>query len=194
MEYMIDKLDELDLKKRDFFQEKVKTGNWRAGDILIYQAGSDSAAGEASMTGHTAVLSNVENYVIEASKTGKNGAKVFHWDVSNLWKGASGIKQYEVTSLFGTPADNNKKQIAVNFGLEQVGKPYSFKSPIFMDNGWYCSKLTFRQWFKAGYELGGSLKIVVSPAFSLLVTPFDIAIDANTRAYYNWGRDLPKPL
>ncbi len=73
----------------EFFNEKY-SGGWREGDILIYKAGSNNALGETSLTGHTAVLSNRSNYVIEASKTEHNGAKVFHWNVSNY-----GMEQVE---------------------------------------------------------------------------------------------------
>lgn len=195
MEYMIDKLDELDLKKIEVFEEeKDRALTWRAGDILIYKTGSNNGNGDKSLTGHTAVLSNKENFVIEASKTGSHGAKVFHWNVSNLWSGASGIKQYQVTSMLGTPASSSEKQTAVAYGEKQVGKPYALKTTLFTDEAWYCSKLTFRQWLAAGYDLGGAMNFIHPIYAILLVTPNDIAIDVNTRIYKDWGTDLPKPL
>ena len=194
MELIIEKLDELDLKKMEVFEDKNRARTWRAGDILIYKSGSNNANGEPSLTGHTAVLSNNENYVIEASKTGSNGAKVFHWNVSNLWDGASGIKQYQVTSTFGTPANSNEKQLAVAYGIAQVGKPYAIKTTLFTDEAWYCSKLTFRQWLQAGYDLRGAMSVVHPTYGILLVTPNDIALDVNTRIYNDWGTELPKPL
>ncbi len=168
MELIIEKLDELDLKKMEVFEDKNRAATWRAGDILIYKTGSNNSNGEPSLTGPTAVLSDRESYVIEASKTVSNGAKVFHWKVSNLWAGASGIKQ--------------------------VGKPYAIKTTLFTDEAWYCSKLTFRQWLQAGYDLRGAMSVVHPIYGILLVTPNDIALYVNTRIYEDWGKRLPRPL
>ncbi len=98
-----------------------------------------------------------------------------------LWDGASGIKQYQVTSTFGTPASYSEKQ-------------YAIKTTLFTDDDWYCSKLTFRQWLDAGYDLRGTMSVIHPIYGILLVTPNDIALDVNTRIYEDWGKRLPRPL
>ncbi|MFS1518664.1 hypothetical protein V1503_19700 [Bacillus sp. SCS-151] len=62
-------------------QFSIKNKNLsKYGDILYYGFGSDNAIGEKSNTGHTAVLSTTDYYVIEASKTANSGNKVHHWE------------------------------------------------------------------------------------------------------------------
>ncbi|KAA0548978.1 hypothetical protein FZW96_03440 [Bacillus sp. BGMRC 2118] len=167
----------------------TSTKTWRYGDILFYGIGNLSAASETSFTGHTAVLSTTSYYVTEASKTRSNGAKVYHWNRTNLWQGASGIKQYKVTNIWGTPATTTERRNAVEFGLKQVGDPYALKTTIFSDDAWYCSKLTMRQWYSAGYDLRGARGLTWSGY--LLVIPNDIQIDANTRLHKDWGTTTP---
>jgi hypothetical protein len=163
--------------------------SWRYGDILYYGIGSNNALGEPSFTGHTAVLSTTDYFVIEAARTANNGAKVHHWNRSNLWRGASGIKQYKVTTKLGKNASTTERRTAVNFGLNQVGEPYKLKTTIFSSDAWYCSKLTMRQWYNAGYDLRGARGLHISGI--LLVIPYDIRIDANTRLNKDWGTSLP---
>ncbi|MEH7344241.1 YiiX/YebB-like N1pC/P60 family cysteine hydrolase [Bacillus sp. JJ1532] len=208
-EELVEKLDELDLEANrvqgeeevsesvltegtDGFNSLSATTYWRYGDILYYGIGSDNAAGEPSFTGHTAVLSTTDYYVIEASRTSSSGNKVFHWNRDKLWKGASGIKQYKVTTLFGTNATAAERKKAVTFGLNQRGEPYSLKTALWNNNYWYCSKLTMRQWYDAGYDLRGARGLHWSGF--LLVIPFDIRIDANTRLIKDWGRSLPSKI
>ncbi|MEH7123232.1 YiiX/YebB-like N1pC/P60 family cysteine hydrolase [Bacillus sp. JJ1773] len=202
-EALAEKLDELDLEANriqgegevsdsigtEEFNSLSATKYWRYGDILYYGIGSDSSAREPSFTGHTAVLSTTDYYVIEASKTSRSGNKVHHWNREYLWKGASGIKQYKVTTLFGTNATAAERKKAVTFGLNQKGKPYSLKTTLWDNNYWYCSKLTMRQWYNAGYDLRGARGLHWSGY--LLVIPYDIRIDANTRLVKDWGTSLP---
>lgn len=191
---LINKLDLLDLEVEKHKNTKQKfdisatASTWRYGDVLAYGIGSDNAAGETSFTGHTAVLSTTQYYVIEAARTRNNGAKVFHWNRDNLWSGASGIKQYKITDLLGNEASTADKIRAVNFGLDQEDDPYALKTTLFTDDGWYCSKLTFRQWFENGYDLRGARGLIVGDY--LLVIPNDIMIDANTRLIKDWGTKL----
>ncbi|WP_203363639.1 YiiX/YebB-like N1pC/P60 family cysteine hydrolase [Bacillus sp. REN10] len=190
---LIEKLDQLDLAVDKNYKENVSgkaAKTWRYGDILFYSIGSKNAIGERSFTGHTGVLSTTKYFVIEASKTKNNGAKVHHWNRTNLWKGASGIKQYKVTSKLGNNASTADRKKAVKYGLNQVGEPYSLKTSIFSDNKWYCSKLTMRQWYNAGYDLRGARGLTWSGF--LLVIPNDIQIDANTRLYKDWGSKTPE--
>jgi hypothetical protein len=205
-EALAEKLDELDLEANivqgeeedsdSILMDGTEESNslsatkyWRYGDILYYGIGSDSSAGEPSFTGHTAVLSTTDYYVIEASKTSRSGNKVHHWNRDKLWKGASGIKQYKVTTLLGRNATAAERKMAVTFGLNQKGEPYSLKTALWNNNYWYCSKLTMRQWHTAGYDLRGARGLHWSGY--LLVIPFDIRIDANTRLVKNWGTSLP---
>ncbi|WP_243388307.1 YiiX/YebB-like N1pC/P60 family cysteine hydrolase [Bacillus kexueae] len=207
LEELVEKLDKLDLKANSLKSKKydIKTSvdvqglastssskNWRYGDILYYGVGSDNAAGEPSFTGHTAVLSTTDYYVIEASKTSNSGNKVHHWNRSNLWKGASGIKQYKVTNLFGKDASATQRKEAVNFGLKQKGDPYKLKTALWTNDYWYCSKLTMRQWYSAGYDLRGARGMHLSGY--VLVIPLDIRIDANTRLVKDWGSTLPSKI
>ncbi|MEM1503412.1 hypothetical protein RG959_08305 [Domibacillus sp. 8LH] len=191
-EELINKLDQLDLevnKAKEANVVKAAATSWRAGDILYYGIGNNSASGEKSFTGHTAILSTTDYYVIEASKTKSNGAKVHHWNRTNLWKGASGIKQYKVTSLLGKDAPSTSRKKAVQFGLDQVGDQYKLATDIFSSKYWYCSKLTMRQWHHAGYDLRGGRGLTVSGF--LLVIPRDIQLDANTRLLKDWGTKTP---
>lgn len=189
-EELIQKLDKLDLEaNKTMTQAAVKKKIWRYGDILFYGIGNKNASREKSFTGHTAVLSTTPLFVIEASKTRRNGAKVHHWNRTNLWSGATGIKQYKVTSIFGKDASVKERKKAVNYGLAQKGEPYKLKTTIFSSNSWYCSKLTMRQWLSVGYDLRGARGLTMSGI--LLVIPNDIQIDANTRLYKNWGDKTP---
>ncbi|MDX8362153.1 hypothetical protein [Cytobacillus sp. IB215316] len=101
---------------------------------MYYGFGSDNAIGEKSNTGHTAVLSTTDYYVIEASKTANSGNKVHHWNRSNLWDGASGIKQYKVTTKLGTNATTSELEAAVDYGLEHVGDDYRIKTDIWSED------------------------------------------------------------
>lgn len=166
-----------------------QSSRWRYGDILVYITGSTNANGEKSLTGHTAVLSTIPYYVIEASKTKSHGAKVFHWDRKYLWKGASGIRQLQVTSSDGKAASFNDRFKAVQYGLEQVGEPYRLRTPLSNTDEWYCSKLTYAQWKSVGYDISGIQKWR-NNEFRLII-PDQILHDSNTRIIKYWDRELP---
>lgn len=172
------------INPEDYVQMKVSKKTWRYGDILMYGAGSKNAVGEKSFTGHTAVLSTTTNYVIEASKTKSSGNKVHHWNRTNLWKGASKIKQYKVTSKLGKNATTAKRKSAVAYGLKQKGEPYKLKTALTNESSWYCSKLTHKMWDKQGYDLRADI-------LNFYVTPSNIKNDLNTREVKNWGSKLP---
>ena len=163
LETLIDNLDAIDEKVN--MENEAKNGltatSWRYGDILYYGLGNSNAEGEKSFTGHTAVLTTTNYFVVEASKSNKSGNKVFHWNRTNMWQGASGIKQYKVTTLLGTNATTTERRTAVTFGLNQVGKPYSMLTTIFTNDKWYCSKLTMRMWYNAGYDLRGTRGLTI---------------------------------
>lgn len=186
-----EKLAELDIKTVAYFNNGIQTmsTSWRFGDILYYGICNNNAVGEKSFTGHTAVLSTTDYFVIEASKTKNNGSKVHHWNRSNLWKGASGIKQLKVTTKLGKNATNTERKNAVIFGLKHVGDPYALKTSIWSTDKWYCSKLTNAQWDHVGYNLQSSRAFYIDGL--LIVTPDDILSDANTRVIKNWGTALP---
>lgn len=188
---LVEKVDALDeqVNKENAHKNQTTSVSWRFGDILYYGVGSKNAVGEKSFTGHTAVLSTTNYYVVEASKTKSSGNKVFHWNRTNLWQGASGIKQYKVTSKLGTNATAAERRTAVSYGLNQVGKPYSMATTIFSNEKWYCSKLTMRMWYNAGYDLRGTRGLTIGGI--LAVIPYDITIDLNTRVYKTWGNTTP---
>lgn len=189
---LIEKLGNLDIKAEPYLNpEEVKSSatSWRYGDILYYGSGNDNAAGEKSFTGHTAVLSETDYYVIEAARTSNNGAKVFHWNRSNLWKGASGIQQLKVTTKLGTNATTTERRNAVDYGMDQVGEPYAITTTITSTDKWYCSKLTNAQWNSEGYNLQSSRAYYIGG--TLAVIPADILADANTRVLKKWGTTLP---
>ncbi|MCR6109896.1 hypothetical protein HXA35_06020 [Bacillus sp. A301a_S52] len=189
-EELIDLLDELDLKAAQYNGEiSTLSKRWRYGDILIYKSGSKNAIGEKSLTGHSAVLSTRDYYVIEASRTANNGAKVHHWNRNNLWKGASGIKQYKVTTKLGKNATASERRGAVEYGLAQVGKPYKLKTTLWNTNAYYCSKLTNQMWAKQGYDLRSSKAYSIGGI--IMILPSDIAADANTRLVKKWGTSTP---
>ncbi|MDY7221211.1 YiiX/YebB-like N1pC/P60 family cysteine hydrolase [Halalkalibacterium halodurans] len=192
---VIDKLDQLDLKSQTLKEQttlsvlSTSSKNWRYGDILYYSSGSKNAIGEKSFTGHTAVLSTTDYWVIEAARTKNNGSKVFHWNRRNLWEGASGIKQYKVTSKTGTNATAAERRAAVNYGLKQVGDPYALKTTIWSEDKWYCSKLTNAQWNHVGYNLQSSAAFTIDGIVAVI--PSHIVADANTRLVKTWGTSLP---
>ncbi|MEE6451125.1 hypothetical protein RAH41_11190 [Gottfriedia acidiceleris] len=191
---LIDKLGELDLKVEQYSNKNLlrASKSWRYGDILYYGIGNNNAAGEKSLTGHTAVLSNIDFFVIEAARTKSNGAKVFHWNRDKLWKGASGIKQYKVTSKLGKDATATERNNAVKFGIEQIGEPYALKTSIWSTNAWYCSKLSNAMWNHVGYNLQSSNAYTIDGVIAVL--PRDIIADANVRLIKNWGKALPGKL
>jgi len=168
----------------------AKSTSWRFGDILYYGALQNNANGEKSLTGHTAVLSTKSKYVIEAATTGGNGAKVFHWNVSNIWSNTTGIKQYKVASWLGKDASIEEREKAVKYGLNQVGEPYSLKTTLSNESNWYCSKLTYRMWKDGGYSLQPLSNYTKINGY-LLILPVDIANDSNSWLYKKWGSELP---
>ena len=191
---LMDKRGELDIKI-DAYINPPKTltrsslAEWRYGDILYYGMGSDNAVGEKSYTGHTAVLSTTTYYVIEASKTTSNGSKVHHWNRNNLWKGATGIKQYKETRKLGTDANYYERQQAVDYGLRHIGQPYKLKTAWWTEDEWYCSKLTNAQWSSVGYDLRSASGLTIGGF--LIVTPGNIISDLNVRMVKNWGSQVP---
>ncbi|KQL42458.1 hypothetical protein AN960_00405 [Bacillus sp. FJAT-25509] len=191
---LIDKLGELDLKVEQYSNKNMlrASKSWRYGDILYYGIGNNNAAGDKSLTGHTAVLSTKDYFVIEAARTKNNGAKVFHWNRDKLWSGASGIKQYKVTTKLGKDATATERNKAVQFGLEQKGEPYALKTSIWSTNAWYCSKLTNAMWNHVGYNLQSSNAYTIDGVIAVL--PRDIIADANVRLIKNWGKTLPGNL
>jgi predicted HAD superfamily Cof-like phosphohydrolase len=191
MEKLIENLDAVDEKVNAEYEAKngITATSWRYGDILYYGVGNKNAVGEKSFTGHTAVLSTTNYYVVEASKSKDTGNKVFHWNRTNMWQGAAGIKQYKVTTKLGTNATTTERRTAVNFGLAQVGKPYSMLTSIFANDKWYCSKLTMRMWYNAGYDLRGTRGLTIGGIIAVI--PYDITIDLNTRLYKTWGSTTP---
>ncbi|WP_210467862.1 YiiX/YebB-like N1pC/P60 family cysteine hydrolase [Sporosarcina sp. 6E9] len=191
MEILIDNLDAVDEKVNAEFEAEngITATSWRYGDILYYGIGNTNAVGEKSFTGHTAVLTTTNYYVVEASKTKKSGNKVFHWNRTNMWQGASGIKQYKVTSKLGKNATTTERRTAVTYGLNQVGKPYSMLTSIFASDKWYCSKLTMRMWYNAGYDLRGTRGMTIGGIIAVI--PYDIIIDLNTRLHKTWGSSTP---
>lgn len=205
IENLVDSLDALDYYLPDESDDEAQFSTmsasngylWRSGDILYYPMGaqlynSKGKAGKSKM-GHTAVLSNDEGYVIEANKF-EGAALVFENPIQRTWNYADGIKQYKVTSKTGKSASGTDRSIAVKYGLRQVGKPYGLKTTLFSDNVWYCSKLTYRQWKHAGYDLqSGPLVYASSLGIPGLVSgqilvPLSIALDMNTRHVKSWGR------
>lgn len=186
---MTEKLGELDLKVEQFNKFSALATSWRYGDILYYGIGNKNAAGEKSFTGHTAVLSTTDYYVIEAARTKNNGAKVHHWNRDKLWSGASGIRQYKVTSKLGKAATTDKRKQAVKFGLDQVGEPYALRTTIGSTKKWYCSKLTNAMWDDAGYNLQSINAYKINGL--LAVIPYHITVDANVRLKKSWGKSLP---
>ena len=191
LEILIDNMDAIDEKVNAENEAKngITATSWRYGDILYYGIGNKNAVGEKSFTGHTAVLTTTNYYVVEASKTKDGGNKVFHWNRTNMWQGASGIKQYKVTTKLGTNATTAERKTAVTFGLNQVGKPYSMLTSIFANDKWYCSKLTMRMWYNAGYDLRGTRGLTIGGIIAVI--PYDITIDLNTRLHKTWGSSLP---
>lgn len=191
---LIDKIGELDLKVEQYSNKNLlrASKSWRYGDILYYGIGNNNAAGDKSLTGHTAVLSTKDYFVIEAARTKNNGAKVFHWNRDKLWSGASGIKQYKVTTKLGKDATATERNKAVQFGLDQIGEPYALKTSIWSTNAWYCSKLTNAMWNHVGYNLQSSNAYTIDGVIAVL--PRDIIADANVRLIKNWGKTLPGNL
>lgn len=191
LEILIENLDAIDdqVNAKNESENGITATSWRYGDILYYGIGNSNAVGEKSFTGHTAVLSTTNYFVVEASKTNKSGNKVFHWNRTNMWQGASGIKQYKVTSKLGTNATAAERRAAVNYGLNQVGKPYSMLTTIFSNDKWYCSKLSMRMWYSAGYDLRGTRGLTIGGIIAVI--PYDITIDLNTRLHKTWGSSTP---
>lgn len=85
-----------------------------------------------------------------------------------------------------------QRKKAVNFGKDQVGKSYGIKTTLITNNKWYYSKLTYRQWSNAGYDLKGPGGTLIGGY--TLVIPLDIRLDANTRLIKNWKTSLPGKL
>ncbi|GBU11104.1 hypothetical protein AwErysi_07200 [Erysipelotrichaceae bacterium] len=139
----------------------IGSSNWahRVGNVLYTP---ESKSYNIVRHGHTAIISSKQNFVIEATTTATNGAKVFHWHYSNIWKKGNYKSVYELSPLFMEKG----RQWVVNYALRQQHKPYGITQknwlngmwiPLAAESSWYCSKLIYMSYrHGAGYDLQAS--------------------------------------
>lgn len=140
--------------------------------------------------GHAALISNRDQYVIEATTTATSGAEVFHWSYDNIWKKGQFTKVYELYPLFMTTG----KQWSVNYALRQVGKPYAITKgmgwiPCSDERSWYCSKLVYMAYrFGGQYDLFANTRTVGEIHSSgYVVRPKAIFLSRNMGVYQYIG-------
>lgn len=111
------------------------------GDILI----SLEAKTYGLPHGHAAILSDIEDYVIEALPS----PGVVHHSATKYWSTVDDDAQYYVKN-----ASWSDYEQAVSYAKDQIGEPYKLKTTLGNTSEWYCSKLVFKAWEYAGFQVG----------------------------------------
>jgi uncharacterized protein YycO/cell division protein FtsB len=136
------------------------------GDILI----SLEAKTYGLPHGHAGILSDKKDYVIEALPS----PGVVHHSAEKYWSTVDDEGQYYVKN-----AKSADYQKAVDYAKAQVGEPYKLKTTLGNTSEWYCSKLVFKAWESAGFQVG-SLDEYLG-----VVLPGSIIADWDTVKYIN---------
>lgn len=152
------------LSTTDEYQTTAITGWSGKGDILI----SMEAKTYGLPHGHAAILSTTKDYVVEALPS----PGVVHQSATKYWSTVSDESQYYVKGAPDSAYIN-----AVNYAKNQIGEPYKLKTTLGNTTEWYCSKLVFKAWELAGYQVG-SLDEYLG-----VVLPGSIAFDVDTIKY-----------
>ncbi len=140
------------------------------GDILISNVAKSY---DVIRHGHTALMSTIPNYVVEAVRSG-----VQHNPASIYW-GQPHINDEELYYVKNAP--DSAYLAAYQFAVAQVGEPYNVYAGFENNTEWYCSKLVFKAWKSAGYNVGP----LMGP-----VLPIDIAASPNTIKYSNVPKNM----
>lgn len=124
--------------------------------------------------GHAGIADFTTNYVIEAHPdfgvASKNRYKSF-------WA------KYNTDELYVGGATQDKYTKAVNYAKNQIGKPYAIKTTLASTSEWYCSKLVYKAWLDAGYNVGNAKTSFPIPSGIVGVTPYQILWDDNVFFY-----------
>lgn len=124
--------------------------------------------------GHAGIADFTTNYVIEVHPdfgvASKNRYKSF-------WA------KYNTDELYVGGATQAKYKTAVNYARQQIGKPYAIKTTLSSTNAWYCSKLVYKAWLAAGYNVGNAKTSFPIPSGIVGVTPYQILWDDNVFFY-----------
>ncbi len=133
------------------FKERVDAGTgadaatWiNFGDILITL---DSAFKEWEH-GHAGIADYYKDHVIEAAGYGKGVRRAKNY--KTYW-----AKQ-NTDELYVGKASQAQYKKAVEFATQQIGKTYNIATTLSNNSQWYCSKLVYRAWLAAGYDVGGN--------------------------------------
>ncbi|MDM5351460.1 YiiX/YebB-like N1pC/P60 family cysteine hydrolase [Lysinibacillus sp. fkY74-1] len=140
------------------------------GDILISNVAKSY---DVIRHGHTALMSTIPNYVVEAVRSG-----VTHNPASVYW-GQAHINDEELYYVKDAP--DSAYLAAYQFAVDQVGEPYNVKTGFDNNDEWYCSKLVYKAWQSAGYRVGPKMGPVL---------PIDIAASGNTIKYSNVPKNM----
>jgi uncharacterized protein YycO len=172
------------------FTESSNASNWnkRRGNILV----SKHASYKGFQHGHTAILSNVNGHLLEATPTVNSGAQVFHRHFTFMWPSQNYVDKKE---LYIPGASWAQYDGAINYANAQHGEPYAVATTLWSDNSWYCSKLVYKAFLNSGIDLQPTYKLALGAALGpggfiasqSYILPADIMNDHSTSLYSDIG-------
>jgi uncharacterized protein YycO len=171
-------------KERQPVTRTLTSINVFEGDILF----TPTAAGSGGIyLGHTAGIYSLPpacgtlallmsgTTVIEADKSNLLSGQVYKRGMSVFWSGLT-VRLLQYCNVVGNGLTSSQRTTIVNYLNTQVGEPYSLIADKWDQNAWYCSKLVWRAYMYAGFDIdydGGDF-----------VFPMDIVNCSNINQYY----------
>lgn len=124
--------------------------------------------------GHAGIVDYNKNTVIEANPGEGVKSKVSY---RTYWA------KVNTDELYVGGATQSNYKTAVNYAAKQIGKPYTILTTLNSTDQWYCSKLVYKAWLNAGYNVGDHYKDSSWSYDIVGVTPKQILWDDNVFFY-----------
>ena len=124
--------------------------------------------------GHAGIVDFNKNRVIEANPGEGVQSKLSY---NKYWKSVN------TDELYVGGASQSNYKTAVNYAAKQIGKPYTIMTTLSNTDKWYCSKLVYKAWLSAGYNVGDHYKDSAWKYDFIGVTPKQILLDDNVFFY-----------
>ena len=125
--------------------------------------------------GHAGIADFTKGYTIDAMPDTGVARK---YNYKSFW-----TDQCYTNELYVGGATQAKYKTAVNFSRKQLGKPYAIQTTLGNTNSYYCSKLVYKAWLEAGYNVGNSYTDSSWATGIIGVTPKQILWDDNVFLY-----------
>lgn len=198
---------------KDSGEGKIGAHHWqlshmRRGDVCAGGWGSSSSSSNSSGTpnfGHAAIWTangdphprNERSHVAMSAwvNPSKNAVGLHEpdnetgYDFRRCWDGGGGGPVYLMRVYTGnTPASSSKAEAAASWAEAQRSKPF-FLDLTFgksTTDDFYCSLLVWHSWKRQGIDLDSHDYFPTDGIFNLVVFPYDIYIDYNTRLLYSY--------